>query len=288
MPPKPAILLALITAILPLGAAPKRGTILYDSDGFFRDDFRAGTLAKWSLSEDDRYGIAAPTPGRIDLLDAPGLPPGTKAVRFTVPRAPNSFRAEISTRHEEGYQERWYSQRLLVPQEWVPEFQAKGNDIVMQWHGIPGNGKPTYPNLEISIGRDKWFVRQGFGSGRAPTRSNKELDEKVIPGQWTSWVIHAKWSPGKDGRIRIWKDAKLVFETTGPNVYGDIGIEYTPYLKTGIYHPEWNLKDREDRRLSFEKDKPQSLLKTIYVTGLKIGRADQNFETMNPAPVSSK
>jgi len=275
-------LLALVLSVLPLAAEPKRGTLIYDAEGFFRDDFRGGSLAKWGLSEDNRYGLDAPSLGRIDLVDAPGLPAGSKAVRFKVPRAPNSFRAEISTRHEEGFQERWYSQRLLVPQEWVPEFKSKGNDIVMQWHGIPGNWKATYPNLEISIGGDQWFVRQSFGSAREPQRVNKELDEKVVPGKWTSWVTHAKWSPREDGSIRIWKDGKLVFEAKGPNVYGDIGVEYTPYLKTGIYHPEWNLEKREDRRLAFEKDQPQSLLKTIYVADLKIARGDKTFEDLDP------
>lgn len=263
------------------GAEPKRGTVIYDAEGFFRDDFRSGSLAKWGLSEDNRYGLEAATPGRIDVVEAPGLS-GTKAIRFTVPRAPNSFRAEISTRHEEGFQERWYSQRLLVPQEWIPEFKEKGNDIVMQWHGIPGNWKATYPNLEISIGRDKWFVRRSFGSARAPQRVSKELDEKVIPGKWGSWVIHTKWSPGADGSIRIWKDAKLVYEATGANVYGDIGLDYTPYLKTGIYHPEWNLEKREDRRLAFGQARPEAVLKVIYVTDMKMAKGDKTFADMDP------
>ncbi|HEY1120748.1 MAG TPA: polysaccharide lyase [Haloferula sp.] len=274
-------LLAAILSILPLGAEQKRGTVIYDGEGYFRDDFRSGSLAKWGLSEDKRYNLEACTPGRIDIVDAPGLPAGTKAVRFTVPRAPNTFRAEISTRHEEGFQERWFSQRILIPGEWTPEFKSKGNDIVMQWHGIPGNGRPTHPNLEISIGRDKWFVRQSFGSAREPQRVNKELDEKVVPGQWVSWVIHAKWSPEEAGSIRIWKDAKLVFEANGPNVYGDIGVEYSPYLKTGIYHPEWNL-DRENRRLAFDREEPQSLLKVVYVTDVKVARGDKKFEDMDP------
>lgn len=279
---KPLSIFSALVFILPAAAEPKRGSVTYDAEGFFRDDFRGGDLAKWGLSEDNRYNLQAHTPGRIDIVDAPGLAPGTKAVRFNVPRAPNSFRAEISTRQEDGFQERWYSQRLLVPKEWVPEFKAKGNDIVMQWHGIPGNWKATYPNLEISIGRDKWFVRRSFGSAREPQRANKELDEKVIPGQWTSWVTHAKWSPREDGHIRTWKDGKLVFEAKGPNVYGDIGVEYTPYFKTGIYHPEWNLEHREDRRTAFGKDQPQSLLKTIYVTDLKMARGDKALEDMDP------
>lgn len=273
-----------MAAFLALHAAAeegKRGTVRFDKDGLLYEDFRSGKLDRWALSEDNRYNLATNTPERIAIVDAPGFPEGTKAVKFVVPRAPNSFRAEISLRHESGFQERWYSEKILVPKEWVPEFQSKGNDIVMQWHAIPGNGKATYPNLEISIGRDKWFVRQSYGSAMEPKRVNKELPVQVVPGQWTSWVIHAKWSTREDGLIRIWKDGTVVFEAKGPNVYGDIGVEYTPYLKTGIYHPEWNL-DRENRRKAFEEDKPQSVLKTIYVTELRMGDATQSFEKMNP------
>jgi len=169
-----------------------------------------------------------------------------------------------------------------VPQEWIPEFAEKGNDIVIQWHGIPGNWKATYPNLEISIGRDKWFVRRSFGSARAPQRVSKELDEKVIPGKWCSWVIQTKWSPGADGIIRIWKDSRLVYEASGANVYGDIGVEYTPYLKTGIYHPEWNLEKREERRLAFEQARPEAILKVIYVTDMKMAKGDRKFADMDP------
>jgi len=262
-----------------LAQTEKRGAVTYDERGVFQDNFRSGSLTRWALSEDARYNLATHTPERIAIVDAPGLPAGHKAVRFVVPRAPNSFRAEISLRHEKGFQERWYSERILVPKEWVPEFQSKGNDIVMQWHAIPGNGKATYPNLEISIGGDKWFVRQSFGSGSAPTRLNHELPIKVETGKWSLWIVHAKWSPKEDGVIRIWKDGATVFEKIGPNVYGDIGVEYTPYVKTGIYHPEWNL-NTDRKRQAFAQDKPQSFLKTLYVTDFKMGDHRMGLQDM--------
>jgi len=151
--------------------------------------------------------------------------------------------------------------------------------IVMQWHGIPGNWKSTFPNLEISIGGDKWFVWQNFGSARAPTRTSKELPIQVEIGKWSSWVVHAKWSPKDDGLIQIWKDGAMVFESKGPNVYADIGLQYTPYPKTGIYHPEWNT-NTEEKRKKFEEETPQSLLKTIYVTGFRRGDGRHSFGDM--------
>ena len=276
------VVAALLAAAASLCAQEvKRGAVKFDGAGLFQDDFRTGSLERWGLSEDGRYHLNEPTPERLAIVQAPGLPEGAKAVRFVVPRAVGSFRSEISLRSEKGYQERWYSQRLLVPEGWVPEFSSRGNDIVMQWHGIPGNWKPTFPNLEISIGRDKWFVRQSFGSARTPTRTNKELPIQVEIGKWSSWVVHAKWSPKDDGLIQIWKDGMMIFESKGPNVYGDIGAEYTPYIKTGIYHPEWNT-NTDEKRKKFEEEKPQSLLKTIYVTAFRMGDGRQSFEEMNP------
>ena len=247
----------------------------------FKDDFSDGSLERWNYSEDANYRLPATTPERIKIMDAPGLPAGRKAVRFFVERAPDSFRAEVSLPHEDGFQERWYAGRILVPKEWVIERHSKGNDIVMQWHAIPGKGKATFPNLEISIGADAWFVRRSFGTAlESPTRQSEKV-ASMQPGAWVSWVVHAKWSPREDGLVKIWKDGKVIYEKTGPNVYGDIGVEYTPYLKTGIYHPEWHL-NKEAKRVVFETDKPDAKSKTIYGTDYKIGDARSSYQDIAP------
>ena len=143
---------------------------------------------------------------------------------------------------------------MLVPHDWTYD-PAKGADIVMQWHAVPGNWKATYPNLAISIQDTNWFVQQNYGSAQTkPKRTRTKLDPGVQRGMWVAWVIHAKWSPGEAGLLQIWKDGKLVLERKGPNVYSTIGVEYTPYLKTGIYHPEWH-----STRIASEKHSPQRL-----------------------------
>lgn len=252
----------------------------------FHEDFARGTLDRWNFSENDQYGLVKPNPERICVVEAPLLGKAQKAVRMVVERAPNSFRSEISLPSEKGFQERWYSERILIPDEWVFD-PARANDLVMQWHAIPGNWKATYPNLEISIGNDRWFVRQSFGSPQTqPTRTNTALDETVKRGVWVAWVIHAKWSPKADGLVQVWKDGKLVFERNGPNVYGTIGVEYTPYLKTGIYHPEWHL-DTERKRAAFELERPVALRKIVYLAEVKVGSERACFADMAP-PVSAK
>ncbi len=249
----------------------------------FQDDFRTGALDRWNFSENDQYELPSAPPDRIAIVDAPGLRGGCKAVRFVVRRAPNSFRSEISLPSENGFQERWYAGRILIPKEWIFD-PVCGNDIVMQWHAIPGNWRATYPNLAISISNDRWCVSQSFGSAQTnPTRTTLKLDDPVQRGVWVSWVIHAKWSPGDDGVLQIWRDGKLVVKRDGANVYGTIGVAYTPYLKTGIYHPEWHLTD-ERKRAAFEKEKPVATTRMVYVTDIKIGGAKATLESVAPAP----
>ncbi|MGA2496292.1 MAG: polysaccharide lyase [Tepidisphaeraceae bacterium] len=249
----------------------------------FQDDFKSEQFGKWRFSENDNYEIPRENPERIKIVDAPGLDGGRKAVRFAVTRAPDSFRSEVSLPHEPGFHERWYGERIFVPKDWVFD-PSRAVDIVMQWHAIPGNWRVTYPNLEISIGNTHWFIRQSFGSPQTkPTRSQKMLDDPVVPGTWVSWVIHAKWSPGDDGVLRIWKDGKQVLDLKGPNVYSTIGVEYTPYLKTGIYHPEWHL-DKDGKREAFDKEKPVATNKVIYVTDVKIGNENAKLEDVAPKP----
>jgi hypothetical protein len=249
----------------------------------FQDDFKSGQFGKWNFSEDDRYNLPKENPERIQIIDAPGLPAGRKAARFAVPRAPNSFRAEISLPSEKGFNERWYAERMLLPADWVCD-PGKGNDIVMQWHAVPGNGKPTFPNLDIAVGNTTWLIRQSYGTAHNnPTRTSLKLADPATPGQWVAWVIHAKWSPGADGILQVWKDRKLVADRKGPNVYSDIGEEYTPYLKTGIYHPEWHL-DTDRKREAFEQEKPVATGKAILVTDVKIGSGEATFEDVSPRP----
>lgn len=249
----------------------------------FQDDFQSGTFGKWTFSEDDRYRLDKETPARLKIVEAPGLAPGRRAVRFCVPRAPNSFRAELSLPHEQGFQERWYGGRLLVPADWTTD-PTRASDIVMQWHAIPGNGKPTNPNLSIAVAGKHWRIRQNFGE--PPERKKgwqQELDDPVQPGQWVAWVIHAKWSPREDGLIEIWKDGKQVVQRKGLNVYTNLGVDYTPYLKTGIYHPEWHL-DKPGKREAFDREQTTTTNKIIFATDMKIGGERATFADVAPKP----
>jgi hypothetical protein len=246
----------------------------------FQDDFQSGRFGRWNFSEDDRYGLLKETPERMRIVDAPGLA-GSRAACFTVPRAPNSFRAEVSLPHERGFQERWYGARLLIPVDWIPD-PNRAADIVMQWHAIPGNWRATYPNLAISVQQTNWVIAQSFGCAQTnPTRRSVRIDEPLKPGAWVSWVLHAKWAPDTNGLIQIWKDGRLVLERAGTNVYSTIGIAYTPYLKTGLYRPEWHT-DTAEKRARFDRETPAATNKVVYVADVKVGDARARYDDVAP------
>lgn len=251
----------------------------YSQTILFQNNFQSGQFGNFNFSENANYRIPDLNPARISIVDAPGLDTGRKAVRFAVLRAPDSFRSEISLPYEKGFKERWYSERMLIPKDWVID-PNRAADILMQWHAIPGNWQPTHPNLAIVVQNTNWFIRQTYGSAQTkPTRTNICLDAAVTPGTWVSWVIHAKWSPGTNGLLQIWKDGIKVADLKGPNVYSTIGVEYTPYLKTGIYHPEWHL-DNDRKRELFNMEIPAATNKVIYVTDVKVGSEHARYQAI--------
>ena len=251
----------------------------YKQPILFESDFGGQGLDKWNLSEDDRYRLARTNPNRLRITSAPGMVGGAKAVRFFVPREPNSFRAEISLPSEKGFNERWYGILTYVPEDWKVD-PNNGADILIQWHAIPGNWRSTNPNLTICIQKSNWQVRRNFGSPQKnPERKLHNLAKPFQPGAWVSWVIHAKWSPGKNGLVRIWKDEDLVLDQKGSNVYGTIGKEYTPYLKTGIYHPEWHLNS-DGRKKRYAEEIPGVTEKEAYLAKVVVGSKDATYEMM--------
>jgi len=249
----------------------------YNQPILFESDFGGQGFNKWKLSEDDRYGLAQANPDRLRIVDAPGMVGGIQAVRFFVPRKPNSFRTEISLPSEKGFNERWYGILSYVPQNWKVD-PNEASDILIQWHAIPGNWRSTYPNLSIRINNSNWQVGQNFGSPQKnPERKIHNLDTPLELGEWVAWIIHANWSPGKDGLLRIWKEGEQVLDQRGANVYGTIGKEYTPYLKTGIYHPEWNLNS-DARKKRYEAEIPGISKKETYVCKVIVGGENATYE----------
>lgn len=249
-------------------ARRKRAEELFDASQvmLFEDDFASGSLERWKRSLDDQYDLAEVDPERIAVVDLEAASTDGKGVRFSLGSKPGAFRSEIALPHEPGFQERWYAAKLRLPNDWAID-RSPGSDIVMQWHAIPGNGRATHPNLAISIQKDRWLVRRSFGTAHPnPTRTKKTLADRVETGKWVSWVVHAKWSPHSDGLIEIWKDGEQVLSEKGPNVYGTIDVEYTPYFKTGIYRPELRAASK-----AVDRAKAPAAGKSLLATDVKLG-----------------
>ncbi|MBI1372962.1 MAG: hypothetical protein GC159_09400 [Phycisphaera sp.] len=252
-----------------------RDSFKYDTPILYESDFASTGLDRLNLSIDGRYSLANPEPERLALVEAPGGDETTKAVRFTVPRVADRYRAEISLPHEKGFNERWYGVRMYVPEDWKID-DTPGADIVIQWHAIPGNSKPTHPNLDIAIQGASWWVHRYYGAPDAD-RDKRHLDAAMTPGTWSTWIIHAKWSPGEDGLTQIWKDGRLLVDVKGANAYGTLGVEYTPYLKTGIYHPEWHV-DTDLKKARFAAEQSAVARKQTYVAKVVVGDERATYE----------
>jgi hypothetical protein len=271
--------------------AAAKDTFDYSQPVMFQDSFNATQFRKWEFSVNFvnfKSDKTQARPEQVHIVDGPGLDAGRHAVRFAVQRGPDSFRSEICLPSEDGFQERWYGERILVPDEWVydPNLAAT---IVMQWHALRGNWKPTFPNLAISISNTNWVIRQSFGSAQQPARTGKILSGIVDRGVWVSWVIHAKWSPSADGLLEIWKDGNMVYEYHGTNVYSNIGLAYTPYLKTGIYHPSWRMDQKNStQKNDFFNEVNPATNKVVYVTDVKIGSERARFADVAPSKLAPK
>ena len=226
-----------------------------------KTDFTMGQFDRLAISEDDNYSIAEALPSRLAIVNAPRSKPGKRAARFTVPLLEGAFRSELSVVHERGFQQRWYSARIFIPDDWIDEL-GPGADIVMQWHAIPGNWRATYPNMALNINHGEWTIRRSFGSPQTkPDRETLALG-KVKKGSWTHWMFRVNWSPTENGRIEVWQNGNQVVDHRGPNVYGTIGVEYTPYLKFGIYHPSW-------KSSPVAPDQP-TVYRSVYITDVLI------------------
>lgn len=147
-------------------------------------------------------------------------------------------------RREPFGHERWYNFSVLVD-DLGTRREPKGlgdNTIVAQWHSSPdpfvrkegGRGPP----LALRIYDGKWGITYGWDENlRSDSKylaSNWHWLGPVETGRWIDWSFRVVWSYEADGITEVWRNAELVMERRGPNLYNDFrGV----YLKLGLYHP---------------------------------------------------
>lgn len=139
--------------------------------------------------------------------------------------------------------ERWYGFSIFVPETWTSE--SRLGEALVQWHAQPdfhlGEGWRS-PPLMIMVQGDSWSVvnrsdpREVTNSAVSKRTGRVLWTGDLVPGTWTDWVVHAKWSYEADGVLEVWKDGETIVAGTGPNTYNDVK---PLYFKMGIYSWEW-------------------------------------------------
>lgn len=181
---------------------------------------------------------------------------GRSARQFTVrqddPLVKGGHRSEIRLRPNRTGQEVWYRASIYVPDTWQP---SAVKVTALQWHGTrdvflfePGRTPP----LQLEINNQQWEILKSWDR-RWRTTAEKTDDPTLsgrtvlteVPlaiGGWSDWTFFVRWSVGDDGVLRAWHNGELVLDDQGPNAHQDL---IGPYLKAGVYVPDWSLKGPE-------------------------------------------
>ena len=213
----------------------------------FESGFEQNNLDAWRSIGSTQFCCA-----HSAILDKTFARSGHQALKFQLlksdPEVKSSQRAEIRLQAGKFGVEYWYRFSLKIPKNWQ-------NDSIpttlAQWHGVPekfrfeaGRTPPLFMHLhngQLGIGNfwDSKSVTRFPGKNGTPEGYKRLWHSAVEKGVWSDWVFHVQWSYQNDGYIEIWKDGVQVATTTGPNTYNDV---LAPYLKLGLYIPQWKLQ----------------------------------------------
>lgn len=205
---------------------------------------------------------------------------GKHAVKFTLkkgdPEVARKPRAELRKGTVPANSERWYGFSNYLPKDWVND---PSYEITAQFPSKPDSSLEDgrSPALTLAVYEDKWRVSNRWDPKQITKNRNPRPEGgskgwslgEIEKGKWTDWVFHVKWSSQSDGLLEVWKDGKLVVRKTGPNTYND---KRGPYLKLGIYKPQW-------------EDKPElsrATKRVIYFDEVRIGDASASYKDVVP------
>lgn len=155
---------------------------------------------------------------------------------------------------------------------------------LVSWHGMPDRnmGEPSRaPVLELSVYQGDYIltVRHDERLRSIPGRFGRggSITEKVIwtapykKEQWDDWVFHCEWSYGSQGRIRVWRNDRLVLTYEGPNCYND--REGFGYFQIGLEKQSYS---------------PDSVEETVvYFDEVRVARSTGTFKKVDPATASA-
>ncbi len=208
---------------------------------FFYDSFEDGTLSSWAT----RHFCCDYS---VQITDKVARK-GNKSVQFYLknddPVVATGKRAELYRPggiNQKIGKEYWYALSIYVD----PEFKVDSNgySILAQWYSRPQRDEGEVsrpPPLSLLIRGDRWTMDLRADTTRIqktnrPSYRQQIWWERVVPGTWSDFVVHVKWSYKNDGFLKVWKNDTQIVDHQGMNVYNDDEI----MLKMGIYKSMWN------------------------------------------------
>lgn len=171
-------------------------------------------------------------------------------------------------------QERWIGFSIYIPTNW----QDHDNfTIVSQIKGMPDDGEPSRsPLLSLEVRNGVWKLYNRWdpnpiskprsGGNGGTIQSRQVFSGPYVKGQWTDWVIHAKWSYNDDGLLEIWQDNVKLGSWSGPNCYND--TEHSFHFKIGMYKP------------GYHSNNPSPLI--LYHDEVRIGNKNASYADVAP------
>lgn len=121
-------------------------------------------------------------------------------------------------------------------------------EVVGQWH-ITTNDYSGFkkPPLSLQIHCNHWVISQNPISDNESGVVNNFLlseDATVEKGKWVNWRFNVVFSTHSSGKLKVWKDGKLVVSKENEQTLPDVGnINYPNgvpvYFKIGIYKAHW-------------------------------------------------
>jgi hypothetical protein len=188
------------------------------------------------------------------------LPDGTPAEWFEVRRGDSkisgSFRSEKRFLSNDYARPLTFEFEIYTPEDWVEDEPFV---TVIQWHGakdafIFEPGRP--PVLKLMIVGRQWVVTKSWDNAWWSALEDANVQDLLRipfePGVLTKWRFDTVWATDGSGRIKVTKDGETVVRDIGPNAHLDL---VPPYLKYGVYVPQWQFEEQPDaavRRVAFK------------------------------------
>ncbi len=140
----------------------------------------------------------------------------------------------------------WYRIEVFIPEDFAAPRNGMG--ITLFQLKVPG----SHPALDLFIrGTDDLRVKldhayklSQWDHDQQPRRDPVIVPSAALRGRWHDVRVHAHWSDGADGFVRLYVDGALSFAYRGQNVAEGDSI----YVKFGIYR--WDVSRDPDRPTS--------------------------------------